>query len=127
MKKIIFILFLLTYSSQLWCQENKSVIVFDTLVYDFGQIVKGSNAECDFTFQNKGKLPLIITEVKASCGCTVPIWTKEPVKPGGSGSVKVKYNTNTVGVFSKTIVVNTNDNANRQVTLTLKGEVKKKN
>lgn len=127
MKKIIFVSFLILYSLNLYCQEtNKPTIVFDSLVYDFGELTKGENAECVFIFQNKGNLPLIITEVKAACGCTVPTWTKEPVKPGSSGSVKVKYNTNTVGVFNKTIVVNTNDNANRSITISIKGEVKKK-
>ncbi|HNX08003.1 MAG TPA: DUF1573 domain-containing protein [Bacteroidales bacterium] len=127
MKKIIFFYFLMVFSFPLFSQDvNKPVIVFDTVVYDFGTIYKGDNAECVFNFQNNGKLPLIITEVKASCGCTVPTWTKEPVKPGARGSVKVKYNTNTVGVFSKTITVNSNDNAHRTVTLTIKGDVKKK-
>ena len=104
---------------------NKQSIVFDTLVYDFGQIVKGANAECVFLFHNKGSAPLILTNVKASCGCTVPTWTKEPVLPNNSGTVKVKYNTNAVGAFHKTITVYTNDN-NSSVTLTIKGEVKKK-
>jgi len=128
MKKILCVLLLMTFSCYLFSQETgKPVIEFETLVYDFGIINKGEKAECVFTFQNSGKLPLIITEVKASCGCTVPTWTKEPVKPGTKGSVNVKYNTNTVGVFSKTITVNSNDNVRRTVTLTIKGEVKKKN
>lgn len=128
MKKLLLLFCILACSSLLWAQDaSKPIIVFDTLVYDFGILNKGDKAECVFNFHNKGKQPLILTEVKASCGCTAPSWTKEPVKPGGAGIVKVLYNTNTVGVFSKTITVNSNDNANRTVTLTIKGEVKKKN
>lgn len=123
MRKTILLFGLLFYFSCAFAQDsNTGSIAFEKLVYDFGQIEKGSDAECTFVFHNRGKLPLIVTEVKASCGCTVPVWTKEPVKPGGTGNVKVKYNTGTPGVFNKSITVYTNDK-NNSVILTIKGEV----
>jgi hypothetical protein len=63
----------------------------------------------DFEFTNTGKVPLILNDVKASCGCTTPEWTKEPVLPGKSGSIRVTFNPkNRPGSFSKTIQVNSN-------------------
>lgn len=126
MKKLFLLIGILLCASWSFCQEtSKSAIAFDTTTFNFGQLVKGENAECTFNFRNNGKVPLIITDVKASCGCTVPTWTREPVKYEGTGYVKVKYNTNTIGTFNKTITVYTSDN-NKSVILTVKGEVKKK-
>lgn len=126
MRIVFFLLGMLICIAPSFCQElNKAVIAFDTTTFNFGQINKGDNAECTFTFRNAGKVPLIISEVKASCGCTVPVWTKEPVKYQGIGYVKVRYNTSTTGVFNKTITVYSNG-SNQAITLTLKGEVKKK-
>ena len=104
--------------------NNNSGIVFDTTVYNFGVIEKGSNAECVFSFVNKSETLVVITNVKASCGCTVPTWTKEPIKPGGAGKINVKYNTNKIGDFSKIINVYTDKNE-QSIVLTIKGEVKK--
>jgi len=100
-------------------------IVFDTTEFDFGIIAKGANAECIFPFVNISQAPVIITDVEASCGCTSPSWTKEPITPGNTGQIKVKYNTNIAGIFTKTIMVYTNVNKTATI-LTIKGEVKKK-
>lgn len=105
--------------------NNNSGIVFDTTVYNFGVIEKGSDAECVFSFINKSKTVVILTNVKTSCNCTAPTWTKEPVKPGDSGKINVKYNTSKIGAFSKVINVYTNINE-QSIILTIKGEVKKK-
>ena len=101
-------------------------IIFDTTIYNFRVIDRGSNAECIFTFINKRQTPIVISQVKASCGCTAPTWSKEPIKPNASGNVRVKYNTNTVGTFIKTVAVYTN-RSKEPIILTIKGEVKKKN
>ena len=72
---------------------------------------------------NYGNEPLILTGVRASCGCTTPTWTKEPIMPGKTGTIKVRYNTNNVGSFTKTITVTSNAvNASRS-TLKIKGKV----
>ena len=105
--------------------NDNSGIVFDTTVYNFGVIEKGSDAEYVFTFTNKGKDVVVVTNVKASCSCTVPTWTKEPVLQGKTGVIKVKYNTNTIGVFNKETKVFVNG-SEQAIILTIKGEVKKK-
>jgi hypothetical protein len=97
-------------------------IVFETLEYDYGTIKKGSEGICEFVFTNKGGAPLILNNVRASCGCTVPQWTREPVAPGEKGVIKVKYNTNITGAFNKSVIVISNA-ANRMVTLVIKGKV----
>ncbi len=80
-------------------------IAFEKVEHDFGNIAFGSDGTYIFTFTNKTKEPLVLTNVTASCGCTSPMWTKEPIKPGEKGEVKVKYNTNAAGMFNKTVMV----------------------
>ena len=57
-------------------------IFFETVTHDFGEIIEGSKAEFEFQFKNNGNSPLVLSNVSSSCGCTVPDWTKKPVKPG---------------------------------------------
>jgi hypothetical protein len=97
-------------------------ISFDKVVHDYGTIKKGSDGSCNFTFKNKGKEPLILSDVRSSCGCTVPTWPKEPVMPGQSGVIKVVYDTKKVGGISKTITVISNA-TNSTVVLSIKGSV----
>jgi hypothetical protein len=105
----------------------KSEMVFDKTVngitaHDFGSIVYGANGKIDFTFTNKGTKPLAITDVKSSCGCTIPNWTKEPVEPGKTGIINIEYNTKLPGIFNKTVVVYSNAN-NSPVRLEVRGKV----
>jgi len=90
--------------------------------HDFGSIVFGANGKVDFTYTNQGTKPLITTDVKSSCGCTVPTWTKEPIEPGKQGTITIVYNTKLPGVFNKTIVVYSNAN-NSPVRLEIRGKV----
>lgn len=95
---------------------------WETTTHNFGEIEKGSPVEHLFNFTNEGDVPLIISSVKASCGCTVADYTKTPIPVGGNGFVSARYNAAKVGAFSKTVTVmaNTGDEA---IVLTLKGEV----
>lgn len=102
---------------------NGPKIEFSKLEHNYGQIEKGGDGNCEFTFTNNGTEPLILSNVRASCGCTTPSWTKEPVMPGKSGVIKVKYNTNNVGGFTKTITVTSNAVDNPRVVLKIKGNV----
>ncbi len=104
--------------------QDKAVISFENIVYDFGKIQeKKGPVSYDFMFENTGQLPLIINEVKATCGCTSPEWSRQPVIPGQNGKVQVKYDPrNRPGPFSKTVSVISNAK-NRVTTLTVKGEV----
>jgi len=100
-------------------------ITFESLEHDYGTIIQGGNGDCVFKFKNTGNEPLILSDVRKSCGCTTPTWSKEPILPGQKGEVKVGYNTNSVGTFSKTITVLSNA-SNATVTLVIKGTVNAK-
>lgn len=99
-------------------------IKFDKETNDFGVIPQGVPASYTFIVTNTGKAPLIITNASATCGCTTPEWTKDPIKPGGKGYVKATYNAATPGPFTKAVTVTSNAAGRESVTLTLKGEVK---
>jgi hypothetical protein len=98
-------------------------MVFTEEVFDFGTIAEGPNAEHVFTFKNTGKEPIILQNVSASCGCTTPQWSKDPVLPGKTGTVKASYSTaGRPNAFNKTVTVVSN--AGTKV-LTIKGNVEK--
>lgn len=94
MKKIalIFSFFVLAFANQIQAQETIPVITFKENSIDFGDIVQGQKVEHTFVLTNTGKQPLIISNVAATCGCTVPSWPKEPVAPGKSAEIKVSFN-----------------------------------
>ena len=102
----------------------KPTIEFDKTVHQYGTIQYNADGNCTFTFENKGEVPLVLNNVRASCGCTSPKWTREPVAPGQKGEIKVKYNTRIVGNFTKAVVVYSNAE-NSPVRLTIKGKVVK--
>ncbi len=103
----------------------KDSIIFDKLEHDYGTIERGADGTCEFVFTNKGKSPLILNNVRATCGCTAPEWPREPIAPGEKGVIKVRYNTNITGTFNKSITVFSNA-ANKSVVLRVKGMVEKK-
>jgi len=100
-------------------------IKMDKMTHDYGNIKQGENGECEFKFTNNGKEPLVITNCQGSCGCTVPQCPKEPILPGKSSVIKVKYDTNRVGGIYKTVTVNSNAKSGN-VVLTIKGNVEAK-
>lgn len=104
--------------------EGQPVAKFAKTTHDYGRIAEEvGTAACEFEFTNVGDKPLIINRVTASCGCTTPSYTKEPVLPGQKGVVKVAYSTvGRVGSFSKTVKVITNA-PEGTYTLVIKGEV----
>jgi hypothetical protein len=97
-------------------------IKMDKLTHDYGNIKQGDNGECEFKFTNTGKEPLVITNCQGSCGCTVPACPKEPILPGKTGVIKVKYDTNRVGGIYKTVTVTSNAKSGN-IVLTIKGNV----
>lgn len=101
---------------------NAPEIVFEKEVHDFGTIPYGGDGTYDFKFSNTGKAPLIITNARGSCGCTVPKWPKEPVAKGQSGSINVQYDTKRPGPFTKTVTISSNAKTANKV-LTIKGNV----
>lgn len=122
MKKFVTILFLGFFGFTVLAQEKTAKIEFKTLEIDYGTIDKGADGVRTFEFTNTGEAPLIISNVKSSCGCTVPSWPKTPIMPGTSGEIKVKYDTNRVNPIRKTITVTSNAET-PTIALKIKGEV----
>ncbi|MBI2269165.1 MAG: DUF1573 domain-containing protein [Bacteroidetes bacterium] len=102
---------------------NAADIVFETEVIDYGTIEHNADGNREFKFKNTGKEPLIISNSTGSCGCTVPTWPKEPIKPGETASIKVHYATDRIGAFEKTVTVTSNAKTPSKV-LKIKGTVK---
>jgi hypothetical protein len=127
--KKIFSIFAIMLAVSLFLEAQERVydptIVFKVIEHNYGEIEYGSDGTCTFTFTNKGETPLVISNVRATCGCTVPNWTRDPIKPGEEGEIKVKYNTNIVGTFNKSITVTSNGNP-ANIVLRIKGKVNPK-
>lgn len=88
--------------------KDGAKIEFESETIDYGTIENKSDGNREFKFTNTGNAPLVITSAKGSCGCTVPTWPKEPILPGASSVIKVKYATNRTGAFSKSITLISN-------------------
>jgi len=97
-------------------------IEFEVTEHNFGQIQQGGNGTFEFIFTNTGTEPLILSNVRSSCGCTIPSWPHEPIPAGGKEAIKVKYDTNRVGQFNKTISVYSNAKE-EPIILKISGEV----
>lgn len=101
---------------------NKPEFKFNEEKHDFGKVPQGTPVTTVFTFKNVGNDPLILTEVKPTCGCTIADYTKTPVKKGASGKITITYNAAVAAPFSKTIVVTSNAKTPQKY-LTIIGEV----
>lgn len=119
MKKLIGGLFLFGMAGIFSAQT----ISFENTTIDYGNIKTKSNGHRIFTFKNTGDKPLILSNVRASCGCTVPEWEQSPVLPGKTGQIKVEYNTNIQGNFKKSIEVYSNDPKKSRSILFIQGNV----
>jgi hypothetical protein len=126
MKKILLALTLTLSVLGIQAQETTGgpSMEFETAVMDYGLIEHNSDGNREFVLTNTGDAPLIITNAKGSCGCTVPTWSRDPLPPGETTKIGVKYATNRIGKFTKTITLTTNS-AEKTKILTIKGEVKK--
>jgi len=116
MKKILLFLFIGIISFSVNAQTKEEikkdytgpVFEFENEVIDYGEIAQNSDGNRVFKFKNIGKSPIIISQVKGSCGCTVPTKPEEPIMPGETGEINVKYATNRIGPFSKTVTITSN-------------------
>ncbi|MCO4820220.1 MAG: DUF1573 domain-containing protein [Bacteroidetes bacterium] len=98
-------------------------IEFEKVEHNFGKITEGTQATVTFSFTNTGNEPLVLNSVRASCGCTTPKWTREPVAPGATGEITAIYNSKgRPGNFTKTITVKYNGENGTQF-LTIRGTV----
>lgn len=114
MKKVIVSIALILSSVLVFAQTKKEdaqkpSIAFENLTHDFGKVYDGKSVSYEFVFTNTGKVPLILTNVQPSCGCTTPEWPREPIMPGQKGKIKAIYTAGTFrGAFSKSIAVVSN-------------------
>jgi len=103
-------------------QVKVATLSFAKESISLGKIKKGTPASAQFTFRNTGSLPLILKEVKPTCGCTAADYSKTPVLPGKYGFVKISYDAATTGPFHKTIAVLSNSEESTKI-ITITGEV----
>lgn len=128
----LFTLILISSSMLIYAQQgsgskpsannNEAVMIFDKLEYNFGTIKQGDVVSYDYKFKNIGKEPLIINNATASCGCTVADYTKEPLKPNATSSIKVTFDSKgKLNMQDKTITIT--DNTDKLIILHMKGKV----
>ncbi|CAL2083283.1 DUF1573 domain-containing protein [Tenacibaculum sp. 190524A02b] len=89
--------------------------VFKQETIDYGKVAQGTNGIRTFEFTNTGKEPLIIRDIKSTCGCAIPKKPEKPIMPGQKGEIQVSYDTNRIGNFSKAITIISNAKKQRQV------------
>ncbi|MCW3159905.1 DUF1573 domain-containing protein [Chryseobacterium oryctis] len=102
---------------------SAQTITFDKTTFDYGDVKPNSEGTRFFTVTNTGDKPLVLSNVKASCGCTTPEFSTDPIMPGKSAKIKVGYNTGINGPFNKMIEVFSNDPANSRTVIYIKGNV----
>ena len=128
MKKL-FVTLLVVFSMTLFVDaqtvvENGPEIEFEKTTHQFGEIPYKGSAVYEFVFKNTGNEPLILSQPKSSCGCTVPEWPKKPILPGETDVIKVTYkNTDRPGSFSKYVTIFSNAKTNKEVKLYIKGKI----
>ena len=122
MKKICALIMIFMISFLGFSQNKKAIITFEKTVIDYGTVDKGANGVRDFVFTNTGDAPLIISNVKSTCGCTIPKKPEKPILPGESDKIQVKYDTKRVGFIRKSISVTSNA-SNPNVILKITGQV----
>ena len=103
--------------------NNQPIVQFVKEEHNFGDITQGEVVSHNFVIKNSGKSDLIISSAKGSCGCTVPVWPKDPIKPGAEAEIKVTFNSKgRSGLQTKKVTVLTNAIPNTKV-LTIRGNV----
>ena len=120
MKRILFFFALVMFAATSYGQGK---ITFKTEAHDFGKVEEGGPVSFDYVFTNTGNVPVVISNVQPSCGCTTPNWTREPVMPGKTGIVTASFGTaGRTGVNNKTVTVVSNSET-PSITLSFKVEV----
>ncbi len=130
MKKILILLVLfLGVAGMSYAQDTKTETTDGPLmqlaaeVVDYGTIERGADPLRVVEFTNTGTEPLVIKNARGSCGCTVPTWPKEPIMPGETSKIEIRYDTKRVGNISKTVKVTTNEKENNVHVIRVKGKI----
>lgn len=131
MKKILFSLMMIfvagsmssVIAQEVAVAEKGAKIEFAKQTHDYGEVKYGGNGQCTFEFTNTGTENLIISNAKGSCGCTVPSWPKEPLAPGKTASITVKYDTKRPGAINKSVTISSNAVNTPTKVIRIKGNV----
>ncbi len=126
MKKLFLSLSLVLFASSFFAQgtlQKGAEIKFDKETHDYGTLKQGGDASTEFKFTNTGNEPLLISNAVGSCGCTVPEWPKEPIAPGKSAAIKVKYDSNRVGPINKSVTITSNATDHPSMVIHIKGNI----
>ncbi|HEV7329504.1 MAG TPA: DUF1573 domain-containing protein [Flavisolibacter sp.] len=121
MKKLLSLVTFFLLAMAVHAQTAADVLELKEATFDFGSIPQGKPVYHTFQIVNKGKTPLKVDNVNASCGCTTPEWSREPIAPGATGTIKVGYNSTAEGAFEKMVTVQYNGNNTKQIII--KGNV----
>lgn len=126
MKKIIFILTLVLagYTTAHAQPEGGPEIKFEKEIHDFGTMKQHGDASTEFVFENTGDEPLIISNARGSCGCTVPKWPRKPIAPGEKDAIQVKYDSKRIGPINKSVTITSNAKNEPSKVIRIKGKIK---
>ncbi|MVM41485.1 DUF1573 domain-containing protein [Spirosoma sp. HMF3257] len=124
MKRLLFFGSLLLLSATMAMTIPAAIFNWRSTTHDFGRVAQNKPVTAEFSFTNKGELPLVINQAKGSCGCTGVEYPKAPVMPGQSGVIKATFNAAALGAFNKSVTVESNAEGGTQM-LYFKGEVVK--
>lgn len=116
---------ILAVGAQAQAKVGGPAMSFEKTEIDYGTIQQNADPLRKFKFKNTGTEPLVIKNARGSCGCTVPSYKKEPIMPGETSDIEVRYATDRIGVFTKTVTIETNEGDQSRV-LTIKGNVLEK-
>jgi hypothetical protein len=123
MKNLMLILTLTLFGVFVAHAQTGPIMQFDTDEVNYGEIQKNAEPLRVWKFTNIGDEPLLITNAKGSCGCTVPAWPKEPIMPGESGEIEIRYDTKRIGSINKMVTLSTNEKSGETRIIKVKGKV----
>lgn len=127
MKKLFFALAALLIGLNTWAQPalvaGGAEITFEKETHQFGNVKQHSDVSTEFSFTNTGTEPLVISNVKPTCGCTVPTWPREPILPGKKAVIKVSYDSKRLGPINKSVTVSSNAATDPSMALRIKGNI----
>jgi hypothetical protein len=115
---MLLVMFTVVFGKAQTPAAKATALTFEKMTMDYGTIKQNSEPLRTFKFKNTSGKPVIITNATGSCGCTVPDYPKQPIGPGESSKIDVRYDTNRIGQFTKTVTVTTNDGESMVLTIT---------
>lgn len=116
---LFFLIVLISLSTNFLSAQDDAVkgpvMTFESMIVDYGDIVQNSEPLRVLKFTNTGTEPLVVSNARGSCGCTVPTWPKQPIMPGESSQLEIRYDTKRLGNINKTVTITTNEGGEAHV------------